>query len=58
MRVKNKNAKLCGKTISNTAIRVILQVLFVFILSSFNNDVTIKIIIDLVINHYWILIKL
>jgi hypothetical protein len=32
--------------------RIILQVLFVFILSSSNNDVTIKIIIELVIDHY------
>jgi hypothetical protein len=32
--------------------RIILQVLFVFILSSSNNDVTIKITIELVIDHY------
>jgi hypothetical protein len=48
MRAKNKNAKLSrGRAISNTAITVILQVPFVFILSSFNNDVAIKITVGL-----------
>jgi hypothetical protein len=34
-----------------------LQVPLVFILSPLKNDMTIKIIIGLVIDYYWILIK-
>jgi hypothetical protein len=38
-------------------LRVILQVILMSILNLSNNDVTMKIIIGFVIDHYWISIK-